>query len=161
YVGAIRILHVPLLKMYLHAFQSRLWNEILMRYIEDTTDSIVRVKYSLGVLAFPGINDNIENKSVPLPGFGDDCEDKAMEKYLADILKMNSLTPFDYVIKQLPNLSLEGAERPAFMEVKEFSVGEFEEDELNEGKKKATISFSLGKGSYATMLVKTLFSKIL
>ncbi|MBR9693296.1 tRNA pseudouridine(13) synthase TruD, partial [Candidatus Woesearchaeota archaeon] len=27
YVGAIRILHVPLLKMYLHAFQSRLWNE--------------------------------------------------------------------------------------------------------------------------------------
>ena len=35
-------------------------------------------------------------------------------------------------------------------------IGELEEDKLNEGKKKCTISFGLGKGSYATLAVKSM-----
>lgn len=157
FVGAVRLLPVPLLKIYLHAFQSRLWNETLVRYVENHARAIVRRSYSQGGLAFPINTFAIENKQIPLPGFGNEEADPEIQKYIDDILRMNGLAPRDFVIKQLPNLSQEGALRPALMEVEEYEVGEFEEDEEFPGMKKATLSFRLAKGSYATMLVKALF----
>jgi len=157
-VGAVQTVPHILLKLYLHAFQSRLWNEILVRYIEDTAEMISRLPYSQGTLVFPEINDNIENKSLPLPGFGNDATDSVTQKYVDDVLRMHNLSSRDFVIKQLPNLSLEGDLRDAFMKVTDFACDGFEDDDLHPGMKKARLSFTLGKGSYATMLVKAMFA---
>ena len=64
----------------------------------------------------------------------------------------------DFVIRAIPDLSSEGSERELYAEVKDMKIGELEKDELNKGKKKVKISFSLDKGSYATEVVKALFS---
>jgi tRNA pseudouridine13 synthase len=161
-VGALRQVPLPILKLYLHAFQSRLWNELLGRYIENNARGIARLPYSQGSLCFPlntDTNENKpENKKIPLPGFAAETEDVEIEGYLNDILQMNSLTPRDFVIRQLPNLSLEGDSRDALMRVDDFSAT-LEDDDLFPGKKKATLTFTLGKGSYATMLVKALFAE--
>ncbi len=160
FVGAIQKVPHTILKLYLHAFQSKLWNEVLARYIEDNAETISRLQYSQGTLVFPGINDNMENKSLPLPGFGNEPVDPAIQKYVEDVLAMNSLTPRDFVIKQLPNLSLEGENRDAFIDVKELELGALEDDDCFPGKKKCTLTFTLGKGSYATMLIKAITSFI-
>ncbi len=84
FVGAIQNVPHTLLKLYLHAFQSRLWNEILARYIEDVAGSVRRLAYSQGSLVFPGINDNMENKRIPLPGFGAESPDARIQKDVDD-----------------------------------------------------------------------------
>ena len=157
HIGALTAVPIQLLRLYLHAFQSRLWNEVVARFLEDEADGIRRVPYSQGSLVFPHKNFYMENKSVPLPGFGNDDVDSSIQKYVDDVLAMNDLEPRDFVIKQLPNLSLEGDNRDAFMKVEGYEA-EFEDDEEFPGKKKCTLNFTLGKGSYATMLVRTLFT---
>ena len=53
-------------------------------------------------------------------------------------------------------MSVEGNERDLVADISDFdySVGE---DELNKGKKKVILNFKLQKGSYATIVVKSLF----
>lgn len=148
-VGALMTVPRQLLKLYLHAYQSLLWNRALARSLEGER----RVPYSLGEFVFPPRHSSFTCIAIPLPGFS-----TADDPLLAPILKEEGLTPRDFVIRQLPNLSLEGAERAAFMDVKEFSASAFEDDELFPGKKKTLLRFTLSKGSYATMLVKAMFA---
>ncbi len=161
YVGGLATLPVRILRMYLHAFQSRLWNEVLARYIEDEAAGVKRVPYSQGSLVFSTGMPLPQNTKLPLPGFGsesDDSVEPAISKYVDDVLKTHSLKPRDFVIKAFPNLSMEGDTRDAFMTVSDFACEGFADDEFHPGKKKAILSFSLGKGSYATMLVKAIFA---
>jgi len=148
-VGALMAVPRQLLRLYLHAYQSLLWNRALARSIKGER----KVPYSLGEFVFPPRDTALSPIAIPLPGFS-----TADDPLLAPILKKEGLTPRDFVIRQLPNLSLEGVERAAFMDVKEFSASAFEDDEIFPGKKKTLLRFTLGKGSYATMLVKAMFA---
>ena len=74
-------------------------------------------------------------------------------------MKEEELYYRDFIIKQIPPISLEGELRPVFIEVKAFEISEIENDELNEDKKKVKVSFSLGKGSYATMVIRRVVSE--
>ena len=47
--------------------------------------------------------------------------------------------------------------RKAVVPVKGFVVKRIENDELNSNKKKIVISFTLGKGSYATIVIRSIF----
>ncbi|MEK6905375.1 MAG: tRNA pseudouridine(13) synthase TruD, partial [Nanoarchaeota archaeon] len=62
------------------------------------------------------------------------------------------------IIKQIPELTLEGELRNVFIEVKDLKIGKKAKDELNLGKFKVKISFTLSKGSYATMAIKKIIS---
>ena len=100
-----------------------------------------------------------EELKIPLVGFGsrDMVYDKEVKEIISGILKEEGITPDNFVIKQIPELTLEGSLRDAFIEVKDLKIGKAEEDELNPGKKKIRLTFTLGKGSYATLVVRTLF----
>jgi len=64
----------------------------------------------------------------------------------------------DFVIKQIPEISMEGELRKAFIEINDLQISKPEDDELNQGKKKLKLTFSLNKGSYATMVIKQIFT---
>jgi len=151
--GALLRLPRQLLKMYLHAFQSLLWNKALAQYIRTTSNHARAVPYSQGEFIFSGRSETVRNVSLPIPGFS--ITDNAL---IEAILEQEHLSPRDFVIRQLPNLSLEGGERDALIIVTEFMVSPFADDELHPGKKKAMITFTLPKGSYATIVVKALFA---
>ena len=133
FVGAIRLLPRRLLRLYVNAFQSYLWNKI--------------VKRKLNVV------------EVPLVGFGTDILglEEELRTIVEDLLEEENIELIDFVIKQIPNLSLEGSFRKVFVDVNEFKILGEGEDELNKGKEKIKIGFSLPKGSYATVVVKSLF----
>ena len=69
-------------------------------------------------------------------------------------MQRENITSADFVIKQIKELTQMGEMRKAFIAVKDLKIGLSQNDELNKGKKKVSISFSLGKGSYATMVVR-------
>jgi tRNA(Glu) U13 pseudouridine synthase TruD len=60
------------------------------------------------------------------------------------------------LIRQFPEISVEGSERDTFVNVKNFKY-RYENDELNNGKFKCILEFSLPKGAYGTIVVKELF----
>ncbi|MFH1682348.1 MAG: tRNA pseudouridine(13) synthase TruD [Candidatus Woesearchaeota archaeon] len=137
YVGALKSIPPRLLRLYVNAYQSHLWNKT----VEMALDSGLKIK------------------EVPLLGFATDLTAyPQIQKIIEELMQKEKVILSDFIIRQIPQLSQEGESRTVFAEVIDFKVLEKGEDELNPGKKKTTVSFSLGKGSYATRVIKEIFS---
>lgn len=137
FVGALRCIPKKTLKMYVHAYQSHLWN----------------------VAAKEISNIRKDNLNIPLVGFGTEFEDKMIEELYEKIMKDEEITLRDFVNKKIPELSEEGAKRDLYVEPKDLEIGTLKDDELNTGMKKVLIKFFLPKGAYATNVIKTLFEE--
>ncbi len=140
-VGALRTLPKKLLKIYIHAYQSLLWNRTAEEYLKT--------------------RHNPENIKLPILGFAAETEsikDSALKEIILDILNKEQLAERDFIIRQIPELSSEGGERELFIRPENFSI-QIEDDELNKGKFKAIVSFSLPKGSYATTVIEFIFQQ--
>ncbi len=148
YVGALKQLPLRLLKMYVNAYQSYLWNETLAEYLKEGKKTR-KIKYSQGYFIF---TDKKENISLPLIGFTE-LDNPLIKK----IIQKETLTHHDFIIKQIPELSLEGEERKVFVEITDLEIKPAEKDELNKNKHKILVKFSLPKSSYATMVIRKLF----
>jgi tRNA pseudouridine13 synthase len=155
FVGALKAMPWKTLNMYIHAYQSKLWNETAKKLLELKKDSPT---LNSGAIKSKTKKDNIKNIKLPLIGFATEVQDKAISKIVERILQNEDVKKEDFVIRAIPELSSAGSERELFVEVKELKIGKLEYDELNPGKKKVKINFSLGKGSYATEVMKELFS---
>ncbi|MBW2983246.1 tRNA pseudouridine(13) synthase TruD, partial [Candidatus Woesearchaeota archaeon] len=133
HVSALRQLPRKQLMMYVHAYQSLLFNRKLRELVKEE---------SLG---------GLEGLSLPLVGF--DTEDDVYDS----LLEADGLSKRSFVIKELPDATCEGTSRKAVIRVEDLVIGELEDDELNPERKKCVVSFSLPKGSYATVVVDHLF----
>lgn len=156
YVGALKILPLRLLRLYINAYQSYLWNEMLARYLEQKVrkKEMQKITYSLGKLVFVSQPETFLKVEIPLIGFTNFAVDHDLKKIIQDIMEQENIQHCDFIIKQIPELSLEGEMRKAFVNVKNVTISRKKNDELNPGKKKVKITFSLPKGSYATMVIK-------
>jgi tRNA pseudouridine13 synthase len=149
YLGAMRKITKKILMLYIHSYQSLLFNEMLSDYVRQNY-RYKTIKTSFGELCFP--LDKIKQIRLPLIGFMTD-ETNDIKK----MLEKEGICLRDFVIKQLPNLSQEGQTREGFVDLMDLKISNLQQDELNKGKKKVKLNFSLPKGSYATMVVKDLF----
>ena len=150
FINALRNLGKKRLRFFVNSYQSYLWNETLAEYLRKEGTVVKEVAYSLGKLVFVADVARFLDLEVPLIGFGT----SAAGKEIKEIMKKEDLDYRDFVIKQIPEITLEGEMRHAFVEVKDLKIGKEEVDDLNPGKNKVKVSFSLGKGSYATMVVR-------
>jgi tRNA pseudouridine13 synthase len=148
FVGALKTMPWKTLNMYIHAYQSKIWNEAAKELLKDSPT------LNSGAISI----DNIKNMKLPLIGFATEIQDKNVKKIVERILQNEDVKKEDFVIRAIPELSSAGNERDLFVEVKGMEIGKLDDDELDTGKKKVKISFSLGKGSYATEAIKALFS---
>lgn len=135
YIGALRLLDLKLLKLYIHSYQSLLFNR--------TLDECLKLR--------------MKNEKLPIIGFGTEIHDKNVKTIIERIMKKEAISFRDFIIRELPELSSEGVLRDAFIEVKGLKALEPEKDELNKGMYKIKISFKLPKGCYATEVIKQLF----
>jgi tRNA pseudouridine13 synthase len=139
FIGAIRKLPRKLIQMYVHAYQSYLFNELLKK--ELMGEEYFEVEYAVGLLFFPKV-DSKTKKTLPLIGFGTDVD---VEKVLMD----EGINLRDFIMKQIPELSSDGAERNAFVEVKDLEIKDIDGGYV--------VCFFLPAGSYATIVIKALF----
>ncbi len=156
FVGALRLVPRKILLMFVHAYQSFLWNEAVGAYLLLKYKKNKSVDYSLGQFVFPLDINEAENKKIPIAGFGTEFKDKEIETIYNEILKKEKITLRDFIIRKIPEMSVEGNERDLVVDVDDFGYS-IDEDDLNKGRKKVKIKFKLQKGSYATIVVKSLF----
>ena len=76
------------------------------------------------------------------------------------ILEKEKITLRDFIVRQIPELSMEGNERNTFIKVNDFEITKQNKDKLNQNKEKLKLKlkFSLPKGCYATVLVDYLLN---
>jgi len=155
HVGALKVLPIRLLRMYVNAYQSYLWNKTVAAYLEQKGKVLKTEKYSEGELVFVSDAERFTKVSIPLIGFGhEDVEDAEIQEIIDQIMDEENLSYTDFIIKQIPELTLEGELRKVIVPVHDLEIGKKMIDELHKGKKKVKVSFTLPKGSYATMVIK-------
>ncbi|MFZ3168478.1 MAG: tRNA pseudouridine(13) synthase TruD [Candidatus Methanoperedens sp.] len=174
HAGAFRALSSKLMSMFLHAYQSYIFNLILSRRIgsgmsinEAYDGDIVCFKNEMGlpdtsrlqkVTAdnLDGIN-NLINRgrafvTAPLVGYETQFAEGQAGEIEREVVKELNIDTEGFKVPAMPELASKGLRREIIVPFKpEFSVGE---DEKNEGKTKVTLSFSLQKGSYATTVLR-------
>lgn len=160
FVGALQELPIRLLRIYVNAYQSYLWNETLAKYLRTKGKVIKERPYSQGKFVFVDESEQYFNLEIPIIGFGSEEIDNGDSKdIIKGLMKQEGIKYTDFIIKQIPALTLEGKGRKALVEVKKLVIGKKESDDLNPGKQKVNIIFFLPKGSYATMVIKKIISE--
>ena len=134
YIKALQCLPKRLLRLYIAAYQSYLWNLAVQKMNKPPPAEI------------------------PLVGFGTEYPDTRTESVYEELLENEAISERDFIIKQLPLMSVEGDTRKTMVECSDFVVTKHEPDNVYEGKEQATIRFSLPKGSYATVFIEQLFA---
>ncbi len=138
YRGAFSRLPSNLQKLMVHAYQSYLFNKVLDRIIEDNLGSRIL--------------------ELPLFGFGMKIpKDARLVKIMRDVLAEENISLQDFRDDESRTLGSKGGRRRAFEAAQDFDFIDILEDELNPGKIKCKISFSLKKGTYATTFLAHFF----
>ena len=155
FIGAIKKVPKKIRMMYVHAFQSLIFNKTVSELIMSETDDYKKVKYSQGCFVFP--KKEIKNAKIPIVGFGTEFKDNKLREISLKLLKEEGITLRDFIVRGMPELTCEGDERYMFVKAEKLSI-KTDDDELNKNKKKCIVSFTLPKGSYATIVIKKIFS---
>ncbi len=143
YIGAIREISIRMLRFYVNAYQSYLWNECVSWYLSNF-DVVKKVNYKLGEFVFVKDKQDI---LMPLIGFSKFDVPDTLKMIINEIMHTEKIKHKDFIIKQIPEISVEGELRNVFVDVEECKVSKIKSGV-------AKISFSLPKGSYATMCVR-------
>jgi tRNA pseudouridine13 synthase len=153
YVGALRTLPRRVLRIYAHSYQSWLWNIITSEFLEGFPHR--KVRWPLGQLVLP--TGKVMNMEVPIPGYGIEIP-RGFEDIFGKVLDEEGVSLDDFRIKQFQEFDLKGDYRDLFVRPGDFRAEEPVSDELNPGKSSIRVGFLLPSGSYATMVIRALFS---
>lgn len=134
YKGAIKRLPEGLQELFIHAYQSWVFNRVLSGLLED------------------GWYD--PEYEIPLVGFKTDLKDNRPENMIKEILEEEGVSQEDFRLQEFPELRSEGSYRRAFADFRNFEILDIEEDDLNMTQNKMTVKFDLPKGCYATVLLR-------
>ena len=140
FVQALRLIPLKTRKLFVHSYQSFLFNKIASEYLKQAKK-------------------NSKNIPIPLIGFNfeiSSIKNVKLRNIIKKILDEENIGPRDFIISQIPELTSEGGFRDLFFETK-LKVLEIAVDELNEGKKKIRINFILPKSCYATVVIDSIF----
>jgi tRNA pseudouridine13 synthase len=142
FVGALKILPRKTLLFFVHSVQSKFFNELLAEKIK-ASEEVFKDDYSKGTFLFPKHAKTQEDTSeLVLVGW-----DSQKYNYL---LANYGITSRDFLVRSIPELTLEETKRKSYIKVSNFSI-QYEKDT-------AIVKFRLGKGSYATIVLRQIFA---
>lgn len=150
YIGSLRRLGKYILRIYVNSYQSYLFNRVLKEYLKIKYKKYTEIDYSQGTFVFS--NEELKNEKIPILGFLTEFKNKELEKVYEQLMKEDKIKKEDFLIKEIPELSSEGGERNLLAEVKDLNI-------IKEDKNTFVVEFTLPPGSYATLVIKKMFSK--
>ncbi|MEM3759847.1 MAG: tRNA pseudouridine(13) synthase TruD [Candidatus Bathyarchaeia archaeon] len=176
FVGAFRRLPIKLRELFPQSYQAYLFNKFLSKRIAvglplnkaEVGDYVVSVQRSgLPLLTMykivetenhAEVNNAIEAGrmllALPLIGFKQKSSQGVQGEIERQILEEEGITPANFKIKNMPETSQKGELRTALTPLNNFQLKEISADSANPSKNMIKISFTLHRGSYATVLLR-------
>jgi len=124
FVGALRVIPKKLRLMFVHSYQGYIFNMALSEYMKGGKTP----------------------KELPMVGY-----EIEMDDVTKNLLEKEGVEKGELKIPPMPEMSVPGEAREAFVEFKDFEIVGFNEGDVN-----LTVRFSLPPGAYATMLLREL-----
>ncbi len=137
YKKIIKKLPRILIRMFLEAYQSYLFNLTLSNYKINHGD-------------FPQSNGNYK---IPLLGYDTKLKEKKIGIIIKKILKEENVEPDDFKNKEILSLNLGGSQRESVLK---FKLSEYK---IRASSKEAYLVFSLKKGQFATIIMREIFKE--
>jgi len=174
YIGALRKLPKGIRKLFISAYQAYLFNKCLSKRIkrgipinEAIIGDLVAVRLkdgSLGEIIVANehnldfLNERIAKGEMVLVlnvfGYGTVIQEGVQGDIEKEVLKEEGISLDIFRSKHMPEVATRGTYRRASFYPEDLVISEVHEDELNVGAKKVTFEFTLGKGLYATVLLR-------
>lgn len=175
--GALRELPKNLVLLFMHAYQSWLFNRVLSSRIEaglplndvvvgDLATPLDPVVETESATAFPVTQANLEkvrrlvgkrraSATGPLMGHEMEFASGPVGESERAVLAEENVTPRDFLLEKMPELSSKGLRRILVAPMRDvsFDVGL---DDMTPGCSKVTLSFALPRGCYATCVAREL-----
>jgi len=159
--GAVARLRPELKGLYLSAWQSAIWNRTLAAWYKSKEGSatLVEIPSKIGpapvhIFLKPETLEEMRALQIPLLSSRSDLEEVEPTRALwQPILEAEGVTLEELKVPGLRELFFSRGTRPALLEPANLNY-QFLEDELHKDRKKLLLRYELGRGSYATMLVK-------
>jgi tRNA pseudouridine13 synthase len=142
--GALKSLPRQLFTMITQSYQSYIFNESLARYLKSKYDSYKEVEYSCGTFVFV---DTFEDIDWELVGYESKLEGD-QKKFIEEVMREEDIW-YETFNCEVPALASKGIQRKAMVEIKDLTLGDFKNNTQ-------FVSFFLQKGSYATVVLKSL-----
>jgi tRNA pseudouridine13 synthase len=164
--AAYRKIPAHLREMYVNAYQSFLWNECIKEILKNTVEKkkLYSLEYAVGSLLFYTHLSEQERETIPqtFQTISDQMTLAENERQVVDrVLAKEGLRLADFGIEDETGNFFKTRARPVLLIPEDFSISKPERDELNNKEQrkrfKIQVSFSLSKGSYATVVTKRLF----
>jgi tRNA pseudouridine13 synthase len=163
---AYRKIPAHLREMYVNAYQSFLWNECVKEILKSTVEkkNLYSVEYAIGSLLFFTTLSDPERGRLPqtIQTISDQMTITDDERKVIDrVLSKEGLRFNDFRIEDETGNFFKTRARQVLLNAEDFTIGKPERDDMNSKgnaeRYKIRISFSLSKGSYATIMTKRLF----
>jgi len=178
FAGAFRTLPFKLQEMFIQAYESYLFNEFLSRRIAlglplnlaEVGDYVIAIERS--GLPVPTIYKTVTSEkqaeisnliqtgklrlAIPLIGFKQNPSEGVQGEIERRILEEEEVSPADFRIAAMPEVSTKGTLRAAITPINNFSADEITPDANIPCRYEAKAAFMLHRGSYATILLREL-----
>lgn len=147
--------------MALFELQSFVWNEGVKRYLAACIPGaeMIGLRYQAGALTFPRalsreLRDALWSRTFPLLAPDSTFDDPLLRESALGALRAQGLELRDLQVPDTRQLFFKHEERPLFVVPGRLRVNEPRPDELNRGRLKVNLSFTLPPGAYATLVVR-------
>lgn len=176
YVGAFRRLPSRLLELFPQAYQSYLFNRVLSRRlmlgltlnaaqvgdlavnVERSGQPMLTMRKIVHTANIVAINEVIQTGkirlAIPLIGYKHKRTIGVHGKIEMEILEEESISSRDFKVNAMPEISLRGKLRTAATTLNNFQSKEITTDSLDSTRLAANMTFTLHKGSYATVVLR-------
>jgi tRNA pseudouridine13 synthase len=161
FAGALERLPAELRMLYLSAYQSHLWNHMLVGWVSDHVPGgdLIGVKLRLGEAPMPqrldaSMREELRALTLPLHSARTVlADDDSRKPYYDRVLADEGLQSEQFKLRGFRKLFFSKGERPAWCFPQNLQA-EHGADALHEGRRRLTLHFDLPRGSYATLVVK-------
>lgn len=149
FTGAFHRLPKKLCQLFVQAYQSYLFNRFLSERIRQghPLDEARSDEYKLTA-------DSKEQLALPLIGYVQGVSAGEQGEIEKRILQEEGIRLDNFRVSAIPQISSKGSLRTALMSIRDQKVDKVSEDNVNPGEMMMSLSFSLMKGSYATVVLR-------
>ncbi|MCE9583852.1 MAG: tRNA pseudouridine(13) synthase TruD [Planctomycetes bacterium] len=160
YHGACNRVDRHLMGLMLVAYQSWLWNQVAAEYLREKVKSIEELQYSRGTFVYPLAltpeeSADIHSRDFPVPCHRTEWKNADERARFERLLAREGLTIEKFKV-DLDKHTFRAFRRPLMLRPGGLSIGGFEPDPMNQGLLHFRLNFSLPRGSFATILIKSI-----